>query len=253
MQVYNINMLPKSRLTFIESVNNKNGLFKCECGKTTISNKYDVKRGQVKSCGCLRREIALVKIKKLQLINITHGFAGSRFYNIYLNLNSRCNSGENPAYKNYGGRGIKCLWNSFEQFKDDMYKSYLEHIKTHTEKNTSVDRIDNNGNYCKGNCRWLTLQKQNLNRRSNINLEINGDTKCLKEWTDLFQKNYMKVYKRIKRGWSIEEALDLDYQFNMPNTLNKELLEKAKQDNIGHAEELVKSLNASLPNSTKKD
>ena len=74
----------------------------------------------------------------------------------------RCNNPKNHKYPRYGGRGIKFLWNSFEEFRDDMHESYLEHVKKFG-KNTSIERIDVNGHYCKGNCRWATAKEQSEN------------------------------------------------------------------------------------------
>lgn len=80
-------------------------------------------------------------------------------------MNDRCKYKSNASYKNYGWRWIVCEWKTFEEFKDDMYESYLEHVKKFWEKQTTIDRIDANWNYCKDNCRWATYSEQNRNKR----------------------------------------------------------------------------------------
>jgi hypothetical protein len=103
---------------------------------------------------------------------ITHGFRYTRFYNIWKRMKDRCNNQNNIDYHRYGGRGIKVCdsWTSnFENFRDDMYESYLCHSEINGEKNTSIDRIDTNGNYCKENCKWSTPQEQRLNQRQSRN------------------------------------------------------------------------------------
>lgn len=89
----------------------------------------------------------------------------AKFYRCWENIRLRTGQKGNKGYKNYGGRGIKVLWNSFEEFKNDMYDSYLKHVKEFGEENTSIERIDVNGHYCKDNCTWATWLEQSMNTR----------------------------------------------------------------------------------------
>lgn len=88
-----------------------------------------------------------------------------RFNYIFLGMKRRCTDIKSSNYKYYGERGIKVEWKSYQEFKDDMYKSYKEHAKLFGEKQTTIDRIDVNGNYCKKNCRWATWKEQSGNKR----------------------------------------------------------------------------------------
>ena len=177
----------------------------CDCGKKVIVLTRDLKIGHTKSCGCLQ-----VKHCREQAIrNKTHGMYGTHFYKKFDSILQRCT---NPNFTNFiywGGRGIKCEWTSFEDFKKDMYESYRDHVKKFGEKQTTIDRINNNGNYCKENCKWATYKEQNRNSRNVRLLEYEGEKKSISEWAELYGLTYNILKLRLSRQkWSIEKALN---------------------------------------------
>lgn len=141
------------RLTVI-SINGKNKhgqikyLCECDCGNKTTVVAGSLRRGLTKSCGCLNREI---KTK--------HGNSQNEIYHTWVNMLLRCNSEEHHAYKDYGARGITVCdrWSDVSKFILDMG------IRP---KGTSLDRINNNGNYEPNNCRWATKEDQVRNTRA---------------------------------------------------------------------------------------
>ena len=125
---------------------------KCVCGNEKIIMGGSLIKGASKSCGCLSKQLTSKRSK-------THGKRKSREYNSWAHMKWRCLNPNSGIYKYYGKRKIKICkrWlNSFKNFYEDMGKR---------PKGKSLDRINNNGNYCKKNCRWAT-HKQQMNNRS---------------------------------------------------------------------------------------
>lgn len=140
----------------------------------------------------------------------THWMSRTRFYRIYRWIVSRCNLPSINTYKVYWWRWIKCEWNTFEDFYYTMYKSYNEHVKKFGERNTTIERIDVNWNYCIENCRWATTKEQWNNTRSNVPMEYNWITyPSIEVLCEHLWLKYNTVYKRIFLEWqSSKHAID---------------------------------------------
>lgn len=169
---------------------------KCDCGTEIIVRGESLISGNTTSCGCNR-------INKTKETNTIHGNSGSLEYYIWQQMKNRCTNPNAKYYEYYGGRGIKISdrWlNSFENFYADMGpKPTNQH---------SIDRIDNNGNYEPGNCRWGTKIEQMNNRSNNIIVNYKNKEYTLAEISRTFNINYDLLRQRVNRGWSIIEAIE---------------------------------------------
>jgi len=133
----------------------------------------------------------------------------TRFYRVWRSMLDRCERKTCKEYRWYGAKGIKVAerWRIFEDFKADMYKSYLKHSKLYSEKNTTIDRINNLKGYTKENCRWATKEEQGTNTSNSILVTYLGKTLSISGWAKNLGVNYMKLYKRLRtRKWPVEKA-----------------------------------------------
>lgn len=187
-----------------DSANKAHWICKCECGKETIVQGYNLTSGHTKSCGCAHTDMLIER-------NSIHGKSKRAkwhpLYTKWAGILRRCTNQNERAYKNYGGRGIKCLWKDFDSFYEDMVKSFDFHVKEYGLKNTTLDRIDNNGHYCKENCRWATWREQRNNTRNTTYLEYRGENKAISVLADEIGISYRTLRSRLDSGWSTEKAL----------------------------------------------
>ena len=176
----------------------------CECGSETVVTGYCLSGGKTQSCGCYQKD----QIKEFNRVNkVTHGgCVGSRtrLYRIWSGMKQRCYDKNYHSYNDYGGRGVGvCVeWmDNFESFRTwAMLHGYAD--------NLSIDRKDVNGSYSPDNCRWATEKQQNNNQRSNVFYVLNGESKTLSEWADIYGIDYFFLWQRITRaGMSLDEAL----------------------------------------------
>lgn len=173
------------RLTVIEEVNKKGRdiewVCKCCCGNTVTVRRSSLMSERTKSCGCLWREK-----------QTTHNASKTPEYRVWQSMKQRCNNAKAYRYKDYGERGIVVCdrWNSFECFFEDMgQRPSISH---------SVDRIDNDGNYEPGNCKWSTRSEQQRNKRpikDNNNLK-RGDDHWTRKDTEKAKKIAIKNIKK---------------------------------------------------------
>lgn len=129
---------------------NATWLCDCDCGRQHIATTAQLNRGSVTSCGC----------KKLEGLRKIHGLKRHELYPTWLNMRQRCRNPKHPRYADWGGRGIKVCdrWDDFPNFLKDVGER---------PQGKTLDRRDNDGDYCPENVRWATPLEQNTNKGRN--------------------------------------------------------------------------------------
>lgn len=171
---------------------------KCDCGNECTALATNLKRGLVKSCGCLKKEITRNRA-------MIHGMTGTRLHRIWKLMHRRCYNLSDPKYPQYGGRGIHIC----EEWKTDFLAFYYWSTTNGYADNLSIDRIDVNGPYSPDNCRWATNRIQSNNRTTNVILEYHGIVHTAEEWACITGIPGNTIRARIERGWSVEQAITI--------------------------------------------
>lgn len=172
-------------------------LCKCDCGnEVTVQSSY-LKNGHTKSCGCLR-------VDWCKENSTRHGLEHTRIYRIWKDMILRCYDKRHASYQRYGGQGISIC----DEWKDDVQVFYNWATENGYRDGLTIDRKNNDGNYCPENCRWATMKAQANNRRSNVLITYNGKTKNMQQWASDAGIPYQVLWQRIsKLGWSADRAL----------------------------------------------
>lgn len=161
-------------------------LCQCRCGTVRTVQDNNLLSGKSTSCGCKSRR---------------HGGRKRPEYYIWRGMVCRCLDAKAADYPRYGGAGITLCkrWRDFALFLADMGpRPSPEH---------TIDRKDNRKGYSPGNCRWATRKEQGRNMSTNRLLTFRGETRCLAEWAEVLGKSRSEISLRLRRGWSVEDAL----------------------------------------------
>lgn len=188
-------------------------LFKCLCGKEFETVISHVNSGQTSSCGCEKKRLFL----KHRATGIKHALASTPEYKAWHSFMRRCFLNDHPQFHDYGGRGITVCerWKTVENFYSDM--------GPRPSSNSTLDRIDNEGNYCPENCRWTDMKVQGRNRRTNRFLEYKNECLCIADWADRFQIPYRNFYSRLQNyNFSIEKIVSRIEKLASRNSKTKE-------------------------------
>lgn len=159
---------------------------RCDCGSESVIRGSVLRKGRSNGClACSKR---------------THNMSNSPEYRTWRMMLGRCADPRFHNYSLYGARGISVCeqWQLFEAFLEDMG---LRPSSSH-----SIDRIDNDGNYEPGNCRWATRVEQARNRSNSRMVEFQGTTQCLSAWAECLNIPRHVLQMRLDRNWNIERA-----------------------------------------------
>jgi len=173
---------------------------RCDCGDEVDIRGDDLTSGDTTSCGCYQRERSVEA-------NTVHGMnrrgETHPVYVVWKSMLQRCENPNASYYKNYGGRGITVCdeWHDVRAFIDWASANGWR-------KGLSIDRIDNNGNYEPGNCRWTMRKEQQRNKRNNRLITFNSKTQTMVQWAEEVNVSARTLSSRINRyHWPIERAL----------------------------------------------
>lgn len=207
-----------NKLTVISLNKNASANFLCDCGEKITAYTEKVVHKNIQSCGCLRIENQKRGAIFIGDFNRTHGDSKTRFYKAYSFAKRRCIKKNDKDYSRYGGRGIKFCWGTYQEFKKDMFVSYSKHCADFSIADTTLERINVNGDYSKENCTWATRNEQSKNCQNSRKYTYKNRTLIIADWAREFNISRQALRYRLERGLSIEDSLIIP--LNHGNKLN---------------------------------
>lgn len=178
-------------LGYRENSTSSHWLCECECGNTCETTVEKLRIGHVKSCGCFRREK-----------RTTHGRHGTPEYNSWFAMKQRCSNPKTKLFHRYGGRGIKVC-----ESWDAAFSTFLADMGPKPSPKHSIERKDNNGMYCKENCRWATPSEQCSNTRRNRMITADGETMTIAQWARKTGIHFGTITNRLNSGWPDQDCV----------------------------------------------
>lgn len=183
--------------------------WRCECGATGETHLSSVTGGQKSAC----------RTCTMQRLGHTPQHELKRSWRAMI---ARCENPKSDKYKNYGARGIQVCdrWRkSFEAFLEDMGERPV---------GTSIERVDNSGNYEPGNCRWATLQEQNNNKRNNRRITVSGKCLTLAQWCRELGITTSRMAVPLRQGFTHEQAIKLFIERGTDRNIRWIAIDKSK-------------------------
>lgn len=180
----NFGKLTVTERVFIDS-GDKGAYWKClcECTGIKIVKSKNLIGGKTTHCGCVNK-------------HETHGKSKHRLYIIWMGMKARCKNPNSPDFINYGGRGIKVC----DEWGNSFISFYNWAMNNEYEDDLSIDRINVDGDYEVNNCKWSTKSQQQNNKRNTLFIEIDGITKSISDWSELYKINKKTLLNRYNRG-----------------------------------------------------
>lgn len=172
---------------------------RCDCGNIVAHRVADLRNGHIRSCGCQRKDT----LRRMKTIHGANGRnARARLYRIWALMKDRCRSEKRPHADRYVGRGIRVCdeWLDFVAFQEwALANGYTDSL--------TIERIDNDGNYEPGNCKWVERVEQTRNRSNTAFLMFRGERISVAAAIELCGLPSGTVRARLSRGWPPERAL----------------------------------------------
>ena len=170
-------------------------LCECDCGVEKVVDGRSLRKGQSKSCGCLKAKDVGDRFR-------THGLTGTALFRVWINMKQRCYDSHHRAFHNYGGRGITVC----DEWLDDPIAFVRWAENNGWSDGLTIDRIDNDGSYSPDNCRFVTYTVQARNKRTSVFVEYGGQEMCFADFVDKYcTVNQNAARGRLRLGWSLEK------------------------------------------------